>query len=122
MVADWKTELAELIGPEAPERPSSTDRVESLARGEVAAAVLDGAPVAIAHLGDGRIVAVADACPHDGGLLSAGFLDGDNLVCPRHGWEINLRSGACANRRDAPCAIVELRGADRPGPADCQED
>ena len=50
--------------------------------------------------------AVADRCPHDGGRLSDGWLDGDRLVCARHAWEIEVCSGQCDRRsRD----IVQVR-------------
>jgi phenylpropionate dioxygenase-like ring-hydroxylating dioxygenase large terminal subunit len=59
-------------------------------------AARDGArPVAVARLGSGRLVVVADECPHDGGRISDGFVDGDRLVCARHGWELVACAGRC---------------------------
>jgi nitrite reductase (NADH) small subunit len=40
-----------------------------------------------------RVVAVDDACPHMGASLSEGFLDGESVVCPWHGWCFDLASG-----------------------------
>jgi nitrite reductase/ring-hydroxylating ferredoxin subunit len=34
-------------------------------------------------------------CPHDGGRISDGFVDGERLVCARHGWELVARNGRC---------------------------
>jgi len=34
-------------------------------------------------------------CPHQGGSLSDGLVEGDIVTCPLHGWEFDLRSGAC---------------------------
>ena len=48
-----------------------------------------------ARLASGRLVVVADECPHDGGRISDGFVDGDRLVCARHGWELEVRGGRC---------------------------
>jgi len=51
----------------------------------------DGArPVAVARLASGRLVVVDDRCPHDGGRISDGWVDGERLVCARHGWELEL--------------------------------
>jgi len=59
-------------------------------------AARDGArPVAVARLGSGRLVIVADECPHDGGRISDGFVDGERLVCARHGWELVPCAGTC---------------------------
>jgi nitrite reductase/ring-hydroxylating ferredoxin subunit len=60
----------------------------------------DGArPVAVARLDSGRVVVVDDVCPHDGGRISDGFVDGEHLVCARHGWELEVVGGRCATRR-----------------------
>lgn len=59
-------------------------------------AARDGArAVAVARLGSGRLVVVADECPHDGGRISDGWVDGEQLVCARHGWELVACGGRC---------------------------
>lgn len=64
----------------------------------------DGArDVAIARLDSGRVVVVDDVCPHDGGRISDGFVDGERLVCARHGWELEARGGRCVRARSASC-------------------
>lgn len=56
----------------------------------------DGArPVAVARLGSGRLVVVDDRCPHDGGRISDGWVDGERLICARHGWELEVADGVC---------------------------
>lgn len=60
----------------------------------------DGArAVAVARLGSGRLVVVDDVCPHDGGRISDGFVDGERLVCARHGWELEVVGGRCRRAR-----------------------
>ena len=66
-----------------------------LPRGAIVAARVAGQRVAVARLGSGRLVVVADECPHDGGRISDGFVDGERLVCARHGWELVARGGRC---------------------------
>jgi phenylpropionate dioxygenase-like ring-hydroxylating dioxygenase large terminal subunit len=56
----------------------------------------DGArPVAVARLASGKLVVVDDRCPHDGGRISDGWVDGERLVCARHGWELEVSEGRC---------------------------
>jgi nitrite reductase/ring-hydroxylating ferredoxin subunit len=62
----------------------------------------DGArAVAVARLESGRLVVVDDECPHDGGRISDGFVDGERLVCARHGWEFEIVQGRCS--RSSSC-------------------
>ncbi len=63
--------------------------------GAVVAARIGAQRVAVARLGSGRLVVVADECPHDGGRISDGFVDGERLICARHGWELEARNGRC---------------------------
>jgi nitrite reductase/ring-hydroxylating ferredoxin subunit len=54
----------------------------------------DGArQVAVARLASGRLVVVDDQCPHDGGRISDGFVEGEHLVCTRHNWELEVCAG-----------------------------
>jgi hypothetical protein len=70
-------------------------RASGLARGAMIAARIGARRVAVARLGSGRLVVVADECPHDGGQISDGFVDGERLVCARHGWELTARRNRC---------------------------
>jgi phenylpropionate dioxygenase-like ring-hydroxylating dioxygenase large terminal subunit len=58
-------------------------------------AARDGArAVAVARLGSGKLVVVEDECPHDGGRISDGFVEGERLVCARHNWELEVAAGS----------------------------
>lgn len=83
-----------LVAP-APRRPTVKQALARARPGQVVPARDGVRPVALVVLHDRRAYAVDDACPHDGGSLSDGFLDGDRLVCARHGWEVDPCSGAC---------------------------
>lgn len=48
--------------------------------------------VALCNL-DGQIYAIANVCTHDGGPLGQGYLDGEEIECPRHGARFNVRTG-----------------------------
>lgn len=88
--------IYDLCGPEpTPRRPTVAEALRKAAPGTVAAARERNRPVALVVLHDRRAFVVDDRCPHDGGLLSDGFVEGERLVCARHGWEVDPCSGAC---------------------------
>jgi phenylpropionate dioxygenase-like ring-hydroxylating dioxygenase large terminal subunit len=63
-------------------------------------AARDGArSVAVARLTSGALVVVDDECPHDGGRISDGYVEGERLVCARHGWELVACDGRCERAR-----------------------
>ncbi len=76
---------------------------EKVARGQIVRAREGGRAVAIARLGSGRLVVVDDVCPHDGGRISDGFVDGERLVCARHGWSLEVHGARCERVRPAAC-------------------
>jgi nitrite reductase (NADH) small subunit len=49
---------------------------------------------------DGTLHCVHGTCPHAGGPLGQGTLDGSTLMCPWHGWEFDCRSGLSASDDD----------------------
>mgnify|MGYP000861038162 CR=1 FL=1 len=46
--------------------------------------------VAVFNL-DGTFHAISDACPHAGGPLSDGWLEGSEVTCPWHGWTFDVK-------------------------------
>jgi nitrite reductase (NADH) small subunit len=42
---------------------------------------------------NGRYAAVDNFCPHRGGPLGQGIVEGSKIVCPWHGWEFELETG-----------------------------
>ena len=51
-----------------------------------------GRTIALFNL-DGRFYALDDRCPHEGGFLSLGALEGSRVSCPVHGAVFDLRTG-----------------------------
>ena len=43
---------------------------------------------------DGAYHAIEDVCTHDGGPLAEGELDGQEVICPRHGARFDVTTGA----------------------------
>ena len=64
----------------------------SIPPGDYATAEVDGVFVAIFNVG-GEFLAVEDVCTHDGGGLAGGAVEGDQVICPRHGARFCLRTG-----------------------------
>lgn len=46
---------------------------------------------------DGRYFALDNACPHRGGPLGEGDLDGTTVSCPWHGWRWDVTMGVNVN-------------------------
>lgn len=66
---------------------------DELPPGSHRAVDVDGAQVASFNL-DGNYYAVEDVCTHDGGTLTGGAIEGDQLICPRHGARFSIKTGA----------------------------
>lgn len=47
----------------------------------------------------GEVIATAGVCPHDDVGLADGDLDGCRLTCPGHGYQFDIRTGACRHDR-----------------------
>jgi 3-phenylpropionate/trans-cinnamate dioxygenase ferredoxin subunit len=52
----------------------------------------DGTFIAVFNVG-GEFHAIEDVCTHDGGGLAGGTVEGDQVICPRHGARFCLRTG-----------------------------
>ena len=50
-------------------------------------------PIAVFRTATDEIFALVDRCPHKGGPLSEGIVQGCAVACPLHGWVIQLGSG-----------------------------
>jgi 3-phenylpropionate/trans-cinnamate dioxygenase ferredoxin subunit len=60
--------------------------------GEMREITLCGRDLLLARVA-GRFYAADDRCPHLGGHLSRGKLDGTTVICPRHHSRFDLQSG-----------------------------
>ena len=84
-------------------------REAELPPGEWRVADADGARIVVFNL-DGEYHAIEDVCTHDGGLLTGGRVQGDEITCPRHGARFSIRTGAalCGPAYD-PTAKLPVR-------------
>lgn len=67
-------------------------KVAELEPGEQRIVEIDGASIAVFNLG-GEYFAIENICTHDGGVLTGGCVEGDQIVCPRHGARFSIRTG-----------------------------
>ncbi len=65
----------------------------SIPPGDYAQIEIDTVLVAVFNV-DGAFYAIDDICTHDGGELAGGAVEGDQVICPRHGARFCLRTGA----------------------------
>ena len=85
-------------------------------------AMLLDEPLALWRGTEGRLHAVSDICIHRGTALSLGWTQGDQIVCPYHGWRYRA-DGRCAaipqledpTRVPAKARIPAFRAAERFG-------
>ncbi len=67
-------------------------RVSDIAPGTTRQVVADSVRMLLCNV-DGNIYAVEDVCTHDGGPLEQGKLEGECIVCPRHGATFDVKTG-----------------------------
>ena len=49
---------------------------------------------------NGELSAMDNMCPHRGGPLGQGAIEGDKLICPWHGWQFEAKTGAVVHNPD----------------------
>lgn len=64
----------------------------SLSVGGKVKLTLEGHEIMLARLDDGYY-AISNKCPHMGGSLADGRLEGQNIICPRHGSVFDVKTG-----------------------------
>ena len=68
--------------------------LDSAALPEGARAVVEAGAFKVAVVRvDGRVWAIDNVCPHRGGDLGMGDLQGHHLYCPQHAWCFDVRTG-----------------------------
>jgi nitrite reductase (NADH) small subunit len=66
-------------------------------------------PIAVFRTADDEILALVDSCPHRGGPLSEGIVQGCAVACPLHGWVVDLPSGAAESPDEGSTRTVPVR-------------
>jgi nitrite reductase/ring-hydroxylating ferredoxin subunit len=88
------------------------ERVKIADRSEVPAGtgkvVTTGTRVLALFNVEGSFHALDNTCPHRGGPLGEGQLEGSVVTCPWHGWQFDVCSGANVRNPGAPTRSVPL--------------
>ena len=71
-------------------RVGNTDEVPA---GRAEVFDIEDRKIAVFRLDD-AYYAIDDICTHDGGPLADGEVEGDQVICPRHGARFSIRTGA----------------------------
>ena len=77
--------------------PSKVEYVEiapadQLPQGERMYLEADGRQIVIFNMA-GKLFAIGDVCSHDNGPVGDGEIEGDEIICPRHGGRFDIRTG-----------------------------
>jgi nitrite reductase/ring-hydroxylating ferredoxin subunit/uncharacterized membrane protein len=94
-----------------PEKFTAVIDEAELKDGKPTRVMADGVAVCLVKRGE-TIHAITDTCPHLGGPLSEGKLNGDVIQCPWHGSELSIVDGHVVNgptTYDARCFDVRVR-------------
>lgn len=67
-----------------------------------------GIEVAVFHV-DGNYYALDNTCIHRGGPLGDGVCHDSTVTCPWHGWQFDVKSGACRNMPGESVDTYEVR-------------
>ena len=93
-----------------PEGFTAVASVTELPPGTLMEAFVGDVAVAVGNV-DGQLHAIGNTCPHAGGPLGDGALDGNAAVCPYHGWAFDLESGVCNLNDTVSVPVFAIREA-----------
>jgi len=83
-------------------------QISDLAPGEKMLVEYDDDDVGLFNI-DGEFYAISDVCTHDNGPLVEGELDGDCIICPRHGARFNVKTGRQTMPAILPVPLYEVK-------------
>ena len=67
-------------------------KIDDLPVGSTLEVAVEGRIIALYHVED-KFYAIDGICPHAGGPLGSGFLEGNIVTCPWHGWQFDVSTG-----------------------------
>ncbi len=81
-------------------------KAEAVKEGEILTVEVGEHTIGLTRL-NGQVCAFRDICTHDDGPLAEGAIEGEEIVCPRHGARFHLRTGKATFPAPAPLPIYE---------------
>jgi nitrite reductase/ring-hydroxylating ferredoxin subunit len=85
--------------------------VAELPPGQAAEVTLGGQAIALFNVG-GTFHALPGRCPHRGGPLAQGFVDGPQVSCPWHNWTFDVTTGENVASPDLKIPRLEVKVED----------
>lgn len=67
-----------------------------------------GRALCVANVG-GSICVLDGTCPHEGGPLGEGLIEGGRVVCPWHGFAFDPRTGAASDDPEMKATVFESK-------------
>jgi len=91
-------------------RAAKKDEVKA---GSICEFQVAGESIAVANIA-GKLCAISSVCSHEGGPLGEGYLDGQIVTCPWHGWQFDVTSGKLVENPALSVKTypLEIRGDD----------
>ena len=82
--------------------------LEELPAGSAKEVEFEGRVYAIYNV-EGTLSAIDGICPHQGGPLAEGELEGSLVTCPWHGWQFDLKSGRMPSGSRVKQEVFEVK-------------
>lgn len=82
--------------------------VDQLPPGRAAEVVVNGQAIAVFNV-NGTFHALSGRCPHRGGPLGEGFLDGSQVSCPWHNYTFDVTTGENVVSPDLTVSRYEVK-------------
>jgi nitrite reductase (NADH) small subunit len=83
-------------------------RADLPAEGQAKEFRIHGLTLCVATI-EGRPLALDNVCPHRGGPLAEGTIEGGKVVCPWHQWEFDLATGVASTSAEVKALTYALR-------------
>ncbi len=83
-------------------------KVEDIPEGQGKSIEVGDKGIAVFNV-EGKFYALENACPHQGGPLGEGMLDGKEVICPWHAWGFDVTNGQCRTVEGLEQSSYELR-------------
>jgi len=83
-------------------------KVDEVPQGEGIVVEVNGVEVALFNV-DGNFCAINNTCLHRGGPLGEGYLEGEIVTCPWHGWQYDVMTGVSITNPRAQVKRYEVK-------------
>src|ERR1700750_1456532 len=77
-------------------------------RGLVLEVAVEGRAICVGNV-DGAVCVLDGTCPHEGGPLGEGSIEGGKLVCPWHAYAFDVKTGSTDEDPEVKADVLEAR-------------